>query len=224
MQQENAPSPTESNLWRPAPAYTMAAICLLIGLPIGWFIRGSAQPRPPVAASIPAQASAPAGAPAATQMPSLDDMKRMADKQVEPLVAKLKTDPKDAKLLNQIALNYKAAHQFKEAGVYFKKALDVDPKNVAIRDDYASCLYYGGDVDGALAELEKSLKYQPTYPGTLFNLGMIRWKGKGDAAGAVAAWKELLKTNPNIPQKENIEQLIARAQQNPDVAKAQPQN
>lgn len=151
-------------------------------------------------------------------------MKRMADKHVEPLMAQLKKNPKDAKLLNQIALNYKATHQFKEAATYFKKSLDVDPKNVAVRDDYASCLYYEGDVDAALAQLQISLKYEPTFPGTLFNLGMIRWKGKGDVDGAVAAWKELLKTNPNLPQKDSIEQLIAKAQQRGDVAKAQPQN
>lgn len=219
--------------WPPAQAYIMAVLCLLIGIPVGYFIRGSASPSPvrtatstPVSAPAPqAPAAAPAPQQAAEQaMPSLEDMKRMADKQVEPLMSKLKSDPKDAKLLNQIALNYKIAHQFKEAATYFKKALDVDPKNVGIRDDYASCLYYEGDVDGALAQLQKSLKYEPTHPGTLFNLGMIRWKGKGDAEGAVAAWKELLKTNPNLPQKESIEQLIAKAQQNPDVAKAQPQN
>jgi cytochrome c-type biogenesis protein CcmH/NrfG len=221
-------------IWRSSHAYGMAALCFLIGLPMGYFMRGSARPAvvpatmsTPMTAPAPqAQAAVEPAAPNAPQqkMPTLDDMKRMADKQVEPLMAKLQKNPKDAQLLNQVAMNFKAAHQFKEAAVYFKKSLDVDPKNVAVRDDYASCLYYSGDVDGALAELQKSLKYEPTHPGTLFNLGMIRWKGKGDVDGAVAAWKELLKTNPNLPQKENVEQLISKAQQHPDVANAQPQN
>ena len=83
-------------------------------------------------------------------MPSLEDMKKMADKKAEPLLAKLKTDPKNVELLNKIALTYKAAHQFQDAITYFQKALDVDPKNVAIRTDMASCMYYTGDVDGAL--------------------------------------------------------------------------
>ena len=98
-------------------------------------------------------------------MPTLDDMKRMADKQAEPLLAKLKTDPKNVDLLNKTALTYKAAHQFKEAISYFQKALDVDPKNVAIRTDMASCMYYTGDVDGALAQLDKSLTYDPKHAG-----------------------------------------------------------
>jgi hypothetical protein len=28
---------------------------------------------------------------------------------------------------------------------------------------------------------------------TLFNLGMMKWKGKDDAAGAIATWQELLR-------------------------------
>ncbi len=146
-------------------------------------------------------------------MPSLDDMKRMADKQAEPLLAKLKTDPKNVDLLNKIALTYKAAHQFQDAISYFQKALDVDPKNVAIRTDMASCMYYTGDIDGALAQLDKSLTYDPKHPGTLMNIGIIKWQGKNDVAGAVAAWQTLLKRNPNFPQKAVIEHMITEAQQ-----------
>ena len=151
-------------------------------------------------------------------MPTLDDMKRMADKQAEPLLAKLKTDPKNVDLLNKIALTYKAAHQFNDAISYFQKALDVDPKNVAIRTDMASCMYYTGDVDGALAELDKSLTYDPKHPGTLMNIGIIKWQGKNDVPGAVAAWQKLLKLNPNFPQKAVIEHMIAQAQQQKNTA------
>jgi len=156
-------------------------------------------------------------------MPTMEDMKRMADKQAEPLLAKVKADPKNADLLNKTALTYKAAHQFKEAIPYFQKALDVDPKNVAIRDDMASCMYYTGDVDGALAELDKSLTYDPKHPGTLMNIGIIKWKGKNDVAGAVAAWQALLKRNPNFPQKAVIEHMITEAQQQPNTAQSSNQ-
>ena len=196
-------------------AYILATVCLLVGLPIGYLIRGSAPPAPHDVASVSEAnaarptAAMPEGAPA--KMPSLDDMKRMADKQVQPELAELQSKPNDAVLLNKIALSYKAAHQFREAASYFKKSLESDPRNVAVRADYASCLYYTGDVDGALAQLEKSLTYDPNHAGTLFNIGMIKWKGKGDVDGAVAAWKKLLKLNPNMKGKEQIEQLIDQA-------------
>ena len=156
-------------------------------------------------------------------MPTLDDMKRMADKQAEPLLAKLKTDPKNVDLLNKTALTYKAAHQFKDAISYFQKALDVDPKNVPIRTDMASCMYYTGDVDGALAELDKSLTYDPKHPGTLMNIGIIKWQGKNDVDGAVAAWQTLLKLNPNFPQKAVIEHMITEAKQQKNTAQSSNQ-
>jgi cytochrome c-type biogenesis protein CcmH/NrfG len=208
MNHETSPSP-----WRPAQAYAMAVICLLIGLPIGYFIRGSAQasPNPAVIATPAAPAIKTPGGAAPKEMPSIDDMKRMADKRAEPLLAQLKENPTDPVLLNRIGMLYKATHQFEEAAGYFKMALRGDPKNIAIRDDYASCLFYSGHVDGAIEQLEKSLSYEPTHPGTLFNLGIIKWQGKGDVDGAVAVWQKLLETNPNFERKDAVKQLIEQA-------------
>jgi cytochrome c-type biogenesis protein CcmH/NrfG len=202
--------------WTATQTYIMATVCLLIGVLVGYLVRGSAKPASATSASsaeMQQPASAPQSGTQQQRMPSLDDMKRMADKQAEPLLAQLKTDPKNVELLNKTALTYKAAHQFKQAITYFQKALDVDPKNVPIRTDMASCMYYTGDVDGALAELNKSLTYDPKHPGTLMNIGIIKWQGKQDINGAIAAWQTLLKLNPNFPQKDVIEHLIAEAKQ-----------
>ena len=227
----NQPSASGTN-WTPTQTYVMAAVCLVIGVLVGYLVRGSAHP---AAQGTPAEmqqatSAPPPGMPQTTSasppgmgqqpMPTLDDMKRMTDKQVEPLLAKLKTDPKNADLLAKIALTYKAGHQFKEAIAYFQKSLDVDPKNVTIRTVMASCMYYTGDVDGALAELNKSLTYDPKHAGTLMNIGIIKWHGKNDINGAVAAWQTLLKLNPNFPQKDVIEHLITEAQQQQGTATA----
>jgi len=218
MDQQTEPSgpPRSSANWRPSHAYLLAVICLAIGFAIGYLLRGSAPPKPNLAATAPAPilVAAPASSDAATaNMPSLDDMKGMAEKQAQPLLTELKKKPNDAALLNKTALTYKAAHQFKLAAEYFKKSLDADPKNIAVRADYASCLYYVSDVDGALEQLQKSLTYDPKHAGTLFNLGMIEWKGKGDVDAAVAVWQKLLKVNPQFPQKEQVEHLIEVAKQ-----------
>jgi tetratricopeptide (TPR) repeat protein len=227
MQTEDAGSDRLATIWRPLHAYVMAVVCLIIGVAIGYLVRGSEPPKNPAAAvampesvPTPAAASNTAAAPAAT--PSLDDMKRMAEKQAQPLLTELEKKPNDATLLNKTALTYKAAHQFDKAAEYFKKSLDSDPKNVAVRDDYASCLYYLGDVDGALAQLNKSLTYDPKHPGTLYNIGMIEWKGKGDTNAAVAAWEKMLKLNPNLPQKDQIQHMIEMVKQSkPQVADKQ---
>jgi len=206
------------NIWRPAQTFTMAAICLVVGLLVGYLLRGSASSAPAVASaasvapSIPAPAAEPAGMSAGQQrMPTLEEMKQMADKQVEPLLAKLKSDPNNAQLLIQIGDIYKMTHQFKSAAEYYSKSLDVDPKNVGVRTDMASCLYYLGDVDGALAQLNKSLSYDPKHAGTLLNIGVIRWKGKGDVDGAIASWKKLLEYYPNYERKDVVQHLITEA-------------
>jgi len=205
---ENRELPNSSAIWQPWQAYVMAVICLLIGVVVGYLVRGSAPAAPAPASQQVAAPTAPAGD---TQKPSLDDMKRMADKQAEPLLAKLKTDPKNADLLNQVGNIYRMTHQFQLAASYYQKSLDTNPSNVGPRTDLASCLYYLGDVDGAIAQLEKSLSYDPKHAGTLLNLGLIRWKGKGDTAGAIAAWNQLLKSNPGFKDKDVVEKLIAEA-------------
>jgi len=215
--QTNEPRAT-SSLWKPAQTYTMAAVCLLIGLVIGYFLRGSATQQVTAVASEAAPQMAqgsqdPHASMGQQKMPTLDDMKRMADKQTAPLLEQLKKDPNNADLLNQVGTMYRATHQFKTAIDYYQKSLAINPKNVGARTDLASCLYYLGDVDGALAQLNKSLSYDPKHAGTLMNIGIIKWKGKNDVNGAVAAWEKLLKLNPDFENKEAVQHLIEQAKQ-----------
>lgn len=208
--QLNEPSGSD---WRPVSVYAMAAVCLVLGAMVGYLLRGSgASTRPrPAAAREPVLNSAPA----APQMPSLDDMKRMADKQAEPLLAKLRADPNNPDLLVQVAMIYQATHRFEEAAEYYRKALQIQPDNVTARTRAASCLYYAGDVDGALSELRRSLIDDPRNPDVLFNLGMIKWKGKHDTQGALNAWQKLLETNPSLEPKKKaqVQRLMAQARQ-----------
>lgn len=193
--------------------YAIAVICLFLGLFVGYFFLGSnvtprvAQTQP--AANMPDSAAAPRGGhPKLT----LEQMKQMADVQASALIERSKSDPKNAALLIQIAAIYQATHQFKEAASYFEKALKIDPKNVSARTEMASCLYYSGDVDGAVTQLNQSLKYDPKDANSLFNLGMIKYRGKKDPRGAIAAWQKLLITNPNIDRRPVVEKMIAEAQ------------
>ena len=217
MTTENKETATPSATWPAWQVSVMAAVSLVVGVLVGYLARGSA----PVATASSNAAVANTAQPAATadsapqKMPSLEDMKRMADKQAEPLLAKLKTDPNNAELLNQIGNLYRMTHQFQDAASYYNKALAINPKNVGARTDLASCMFYQGDIDGAIAQLQKSLTYDPKHAGTLLNLGVVRWKGKGDAAGAIASWNTLLKYYPDFDNKEVVEQLIAEAKSKP---------
>jgi len=82
---------------------------------------------------------------------------------------------------------------------------------VEIRTEMASCMYYDGDVDGAISQLQQALRYDPKDANALFNLGMIKWQGKKDGKGAVVAWQELLKSNPQLSadRKAKVQKLMA---------------
>lgn len=209
----NTDQPAVPPTWRTTQVYAMAAVCLAVGLVLGYLFRGSATQAGSLSpAQTPVAGAASSNTP---QMPSLEEMKHMADKKAEPLLAKLKADPNNSTLLNQIGTLYKTTHQFKEAAGYYQKAVDADPKNVAARTDLASCLFYEGDADGAITQLQESLRYDPKDANSLFNLGMIRLQGKNDPSGAVTAWQQLLKLNPKLAddKKAAVQKLIAQARQ-----------
>jgi cytochrome c-type biogenesis protein CcmH/NrfG len=217
MSNVNATSPTSSAEWQVRQVFTLAVVCLMIGLAVGYLFRGSRSPvpSPPPMQASSVQTGAPSGAGApngmGNQPVTLDQMKQMADKKAEPLVAKLKDDPNDADLLIQVGNIYLSTHQFKEAAEYFGKSLAIKPKNIPIRTQMASCLYYSGDVDGALKQLERATADDPKDANSLFNLGYVRLQGKKDAKGALAAWSQLLKTNPQLEpaKKAQVEKIMA---------------
>lgn len=222
MTNEVVTSHSSSSEWRAGQVYVLAVVCLLIGLAVGYLFRGSRSPAPPAPAATQSAADAGAAAHAAMgqggmagQPPTLDQMKQMADKKAEPLLAQLQADPKNTDVLVQLGNIYLATHQFKEASGYFAKAVEIKPKDVKIRTSLASTLYYRGDVDGALQQLTRATTDDPKDANSLFNLGMIRWKEKKDARGALSAWAQLLKSNPTLEpaKKAQVQRLMADVRQ-----------
>jgi cytochrome c-type biogenesis protein CcmH/NrfG len=194
--------------------YRLAAMCLLVGLVVGYALLGKSA----IPAAAPARSAVTPASPGSNgnhPKLTLDQMKQMADVQASALIEKSKSDPHNAQLLIQIGGIYQATHQFKEAADYFDRALKIDPKNVSARTELASCLYYSGDADGALAQLNQALKINPKDTNALFNLGMIKYRAKNDNAGAILAWQQLLKNNPNLDRKPAVERLIAEAKSAP---------
>lgn len=204
--------PTEPNQhalgWRPKHAYVLAATCLVLGFVAGYLLRGSESPA--------RSAALVAKAEAVSQRPTLDQMKHMADESAKPLLAQLTKTPNDDALLVKIGNVYQATHQFSEAAAYYQKALSLRPGNVAARTELASCLYYKGDADGAIEQLQLAVRDNPRNASSLFNLGLLKWKEKKDAAAALSAWGQLLRSNPELPdsKKAEVRKLMADIRKN----------
>jgi cytochrome c-type biogenesis protein CcmH/NrfG len=215
---------TSTTKWTGVQAYTLAVVCLLLGMAGGWLIRGSQAPAAATAVET-ANASATAGMTAGNGQPTPEQLKAMADKQAAPLIEQLKADPNNPELLTSIGNFYYDAQQFPIAVDFYGRALKAKPEDAGVRTDMATAYWYMGNADSAIAEFNKALTYEPNKPNTLFNLGLVKWQAKMDIKGAVADWEKLLKTNPNYEGKDKVEQMIAEAQKHSSVTpgtKAKP--
>ncbi len=207
-------SRTPIEQWTKKQAAMLAVICLTAGIAGGWGLRASqtsALTGTPNVSAGPAPAAT--GASPASQAPSPVRLKEMADAQAAPLVDKLKSDPGNPDVLSSIGNIYYDAQQYPAAIDYYGRVLKARPSDAAVRTDMATAYWYTGNADTAITEFNKALTYAPNNPNTLFNLGLVKWQGKKDAAGAIADWETLLKSNPNYEGKDKVEQMIGEVKQ-----------
>jgi cytochrome c-type biogenesis protein CcmH/NrfG len=217
-----------SQRWTSTQAYIMAVLCLLVGVAVGYLLRGSvggsSAPAPVAAGAEQQQGMPPAAAGGMgqqQQQPTPEQMKAMADKQAEPLLQQLQAKPNDAALLTQVGNLYYDAHVFPVAIDYYQKTLAIDPKNAAVRTDMATAMFYSSDFDHSIAEFDHALKDDPKNGNALFNRGMVKWQGKMDVKGAVADWEQLLKVNPNYEQADKVREFIAQAKKHANIKPGQ---
>jgi len=197
--------------WTSKQALLFLTICLMAGIAGGWLIRGSrtpAQASTAKAALAQPPVSTAAASSTATQPPTPSRIKEMADTQAAPLLEKLKSDPKNPDLLTSVGNLYYDAQQYPIAVDYYGRVLQARPSDVSVRTDMATAYWYLGNADEAIAQFNKALTYAPNNPNTLFNLGIVKWQGKHDSAGAIADWKKLLAANPDYEQKNKVQQML----------------
>ena len=199
-------APQRTALWSTTQAYLIAVCCLLLGATAGYLLRSSRT------APVAPAAQEAAAMPQVAEQPTPERMKHMADKQVEPLLAKLQANGNDPKLLAEIGGSYYAAQQFKTAASYYERAAAVQP-TAKVLTSLGNAYYYGEEPDKALATFQRALTLEPGSADALFNIGVIKWQSQDDPKGAIEAWQKLLKANPNHPHRAQVEEMIAKAKQ-----------
>jgi cytochrome c-type biogenesis protein CcmH/NrfG len=197
--------------WTNSQAYVLAAFCLMLGVTLGYLFRGSASQDVAATAAQTASNGAPQGMGQGQITP--EQQKAMVDRAAAPLLQAVQSNPNDFDSLVKLANLYFDGQQYEQAILYYERGLTITPDNPDVLTDLGTAYWYAGSPDKALYDFQKSLKVRPNHPGTLFNMGVVKWQGKGDPAGAVAAWQELLKTNPDYPQRQQVEEFIAKAKQ-----------
>ena len=195
--------------WTGAQAYLLAAFCLLLGVALGYLFRGSASPAASATTTAPHGGEARQQAPA----PAAADVQAALAQAAAPLLDAVNKNPADYDSLVKLGNAFYDGQQYPSAIQYYERALVIHPENPDVRTDMGTAYWYTGNADKAIAAMQTSLKYRPGHPQTLFNLGWVRWQGKTDPAGAISAWEQLLKANPDYPQRQQVEQYIRKAKE-----------
>jgi cytochrome c-type biogenesis protein CcmH/NrfG len=209
VRSQSISSSRSNGAWTGRQAYLLAVFCLLLGVALGYLFRGSAS-------TATAQAAA-----STTTQPGSVDVQQQPDANAQallaqaaaPLLEAVNRDPKDFDSYVKLGNLFYDGKEFPQAIQYYERAVLIHPDNPDVRTDMGTAYWYTGNAEKALAAMETSLKYRPGHPQTLFNLGWVRWQGKQDPKGAIAAWQQLLKANPDYPQRQQVEQDIAKAKE-----------
>ena len=135
--------------------------------------------------------------------PPIDAAERLAA--LEKMSAQ---DPQNPDHQTQVANLYYDLGQYEKAADFYERSLKLRPKDPNAETDLAVCLHYIGQSDKALETLDAVLGYSPGFVQAMFNKGVILASAKKDTKGAINIWEDLLRSNPNYPQRSELEQRI----------------
>jgi tetratricopeptide (TPR) repeat protein len=151
-----------------------------------------------------ATASLPPGHPVLPENhPPLDYARELA-----ALEERIRAEPQNPEYRTRIGNTYYDMGQYEKAIEAYQQSLALRPRSPSVETDLATCYHLLGDHDKALEILDTVLRYRPDFPQALFTKGIVLHSGKRDLKGAIAAWEELLRTNPKLPQRADLEQRI----------------
>jgi cytochrome c-type biogenesis protein CcmH/NrfG len=183
---------------RSSHIYMLATYCLISGLAMGYSLWGGSK------TSIATQVNA-----GENQSSSSTSSNEFVENSERPLLAALNKNPNDFTTIVKLANLYHDTQKYPDAMQYYGQALKIHPEDPDVRTDLGNVYFLIGDSDLAITAYLTALHYQPNHVNALYNLGLVRWRGKIDASGAIAAWEELLQRNPNLSERQQIEELIA---------------
>jgi len=144
---------------------------------------------------------------ASTALPPADPavVKRLEDQ--------LKADPKNFEALREMGNLRYDERKYAEAAELYARALEVRPDDVNVRSDRGGALLQSQQVDEALKELQAVLAKDPVHPQALFIMGVALVEGKNDREGALASWKKLVASHPNLPELDAVKRQIQQLEE-----------
>jgi tetratricopeptide (TPR) repeat protein len=155
---------------------------------------------------------APSGAPAPSlpaRPPSARDSMEVAS-QIQTLKEIVKKDPKNLSAWKELGDLYFDSDQPKEAIEAYSRYLAARPDNPDVRTDMGVMYRRIGQFDKALEEFRKAAQSDPKHANSRYNIGIVLLHDKQDMKGAIKAWEEYLKVDPNSERARRIKAQIEK--------------
>jgi tetratricopeptide (TPR) repeat protein len=150
---------------------------------------------------------APPGAPAPAP-PARDSIE--AASQVQTLKEIVKKDPKNLPAWVELGNLYFDTDQPKEAIEAYSQYLAIKPNNADVRTDMGIMYRKLGQFDQAIQEFKKAAQSDPKHVNSRYNIGLVLLHDKQDIQGAIKAWEEYLKVDPNSEKAQRIRAQIEK--------------
>lgn len=150
---------------------------------------------------------APPGAPAPAP-PARNSMEVSA--QIKTLEEVVKKDPKNLPAWKELGDLYFDSDQPKEAIEAYSHYLAAKPDNPDVRTDMGIMYRKLGQFDRALEEFRKAAQSDPKHANSRYNIGLVLLHDKHDLKGAIRAWEEYLKVDPNSERAQRIRAQIEK--------------
>jgi cytochrome c-type biogenesis protein CcmH/NrfG len=158
-------------------------------------------------AMVPKPSMAPPGAPALAP-PTRDPIE--AASQIQTLKEIVKKDPKNLPAWVELGNLYFDTDQPKEAIEAYNRYLAAKPDNADVRTDMGIMYRKLGQFDKAIEEFRKAAQSDPKHINSRYNIGLVLLHDKQDIKGAVKAWEEYLKVDPNSERAQRIRSQIEK--------------
>jgi cytochrome c-type biogenesis protein CcmH/NrfG len=156
----------------------------------------------PPGAQIPIP-SAPGSAPSARD--SIE-----ATSKINTLKEIVKKDPKNLPALVELGNLYFDTDQPKEAIEAYSQYLAIKPDNADVRTDMGIMYRKLGQFDKAIEEFRKAAQSDPKHINSRYNIGLVLLHDKQDIKGAVKAWEDYLRVDPNSERAQRIRGQIEK--------------
>jgi len=157
----------------------------------------------------PAMVQKPQMAPPGAQMsvPKGPDPVEVASK-IQTLKEIVKKDPKNLAAWAELGNLYFDTDQPNEAIEAYSQYLAVKPDNPDVRTDMGIMYRKLGQFDKAIEEFRKAAQNDPKHVNSRYNIGLVLLHDKQDIKGAIKAWEEYLKVDPNSERAQRIRAQI----------------